>query len=113
MSDDNQDYCSNCQYELLGLPRFGNCPECGAYYDKLSNTGVLKSRHLHKQKIEHAVAVLKLVALPTLGSLILIIGLAISFFTASPGIPLLFFGLLATPFFVVFAIQLLTSKTQQ
>jgi len=38
MSNDDP-ICSNCGYELLGLPRQGRCPECGQYYNMLSGEG--------------------------------------------------------------------------
>ena len=29
--------CHHCDYDLMGLPANGNCPECGEYYDKHSS----------------------------------------------------------------------------
>lgn len=32
-----QDACHHCDYDLMGLPAQGACPECGAIYDKHSS----------------------------------------------------------------------------
>ena len=29
--------CHHCDYDLMGLPDQGKCPECGEYYDKHSS----------------------------------------------------------------------------
>jgi hypothetical protein len=29
--------CHHCDYDLIGLPDKGNCPECGEFYDKHSS----------------------------------------------------------------------------
>ena len=39
-----QHHCHHCEYELLGLPDKGHCPECGQPYNKHSNYRAAQSR---------------------------------------------------------------------
>ena len=36
--------CHHCNYDLVGLPNQGTCPECGEKYDKLSLYRAAKAR---------------------------------------------------------------------
>lgn len=38
------EYCHHCEYELMGLPDKGACPECGKPYDKHSVYRAAQSR---------------------------------------------------------------------
>ncbi|MEO1237995.1 MAG: hypothetical protein AAFX76_14520, partial [Planctomycetota bacterium] len=40
MNVDGKATCSGCGYDLLGLDRRGNCPECGQPYDMDTGRGV-------------------------------------------------------------------------
>ena len=35
--------CHHCDYDLMGLPDTGHCPECGEYYDKHSSYRAVRS----------------------------------------------------------------------
>ena len=35
--------CHHCDYDLMGLPAKGNCPECGEFYDKHSSYRAIRT----------------------------------------------------------------------
>ncbi len=42
--------CAACGYDLSGLPVRGNCPECGAYFDRVRGTGLSDNRAEQMQR---------------------------------------------------------------
>jgi hypothetical protein len=40
--------CSKCQYELVGLPPAGVCPECGARYNMTTGQGVSNPADIYR-----------------------------------------------------------------
>ena len=40
--------CSKCQYELMGLPPVGICPECGARYNMTTGQGVSQRGDIYR-----------------------------------------------------------------
>ena len=40
MSPEHDPHCAECGYDLSGLRRSGECPECGAHFDLISGRGV-------------------------------------------------------------------------
>ena len=33
-------YCKSCGYDLQGLANHGNCPDCGAFFSRISNKNI-------------------------------------------------------------------------
>lgn len=73
-------HCSQCDYELTGMPEIGKCPECGNPYStrsmlgvKIPSSGFDKGERLFRRLRTYAFGVLALMVLTCSGLLSLIV----------------------------------------
>ncbi len=66
MSDEETEYCPNCNYDLTGLPVVGDCPECGTQYSSWSESEGSRSVPVPTEKqpwlARHARSILLVIA---------------------------------------------------
>lgn len=102
MPDFSAKPCDQCGYDLTGLPRQGNCPECGQCYDLATGRGVSApsrlGRSLHADR-------LRTLGCAALALLVLVCGGALALLAKHPLEVIGFVGLVA----ILFALAALTS----
>ncbi|MEM9419819.1 MAG: hypothetical protein AAGA25_12335 [Planctomycetota bacterium] len=92
--------CSNCGYDLMGVPREGRCPECGQRYDIALGMGVTKvsANMLAHQRGDKAVYLVKLWGMIIAAAACLGIGGLLSLISSEPRRPIMLGMLLASLF---------------
>ncbi|QDU34887.1 hypothetical protein KS4_29630 [Poriferisphaera corsica] len=111
MTDSSTENCENCDYELLGLPAQGSCPECGHFYNKLTGKGIANSKRNSVQKFDRLMLRARTIALASIAVIIMLIGVILSFNSPTPGIPLFVSGIIAFVFLLATVLSFLSEKT--
>ena len=94
--------CSECEYDLTGLPRSGKCPECGNYYDMQFKFGLVGMR-TKQEKMDQLLRRVRTIVFVIVAAGCATLGLLLSFVGSARS---LYVGLLSAG---VFALCALTS----
>lgn len=97
--------CANCGYDLLGLGKRGNCPECGLYFSDETGEGTISERDAARERSDRFAARLRTLLLLGAGAVVLAAGLGLSMIAVHPWRPIA----ISAVFAGIFGLAALTS----
>ncbi|MCC6580850.1 MAG: hypothetical protein IT440_10445 [Phycisphaeraceae bacterium] len=93
--EDDQPLCGKCGYSLTGLPRRGNCPECGHPFDQMTGRG-LKRAMTPEERGDRVLRLARIIGLVVFAMLAMVCGGLLSMIAVTPRKPLILAGVVAS-----------------